>query len=130
MMRILSSTIALVACATVTTAGTAGTAHADSVNLSATVNPRAEVFLSRTLAPTAPYKGHVLVKLENNSEPTEVKVANCRGRRVGTVAIPANDHDAHIVSGDSGNIPVPSCIRFRVRNVGDEPVTVAGVGYF
>ncbi|GHH63273.1 hypothetical protein GCM10017673_03840 [Streptosporangium violaceochromogenes] len=130
MTRILSSTVALVACAMGAMAGAAGTAHADSVNLTATVNPRAEVFLSRTLTPTAPYKGHVLVKLENNSQPTRVKVSNCRGRRIGMVAIPANDHDAHVVSGDLGNMPARACIRFRLRNVGDEPVTVAGAGYF
>ena len=123
-MRILSSTLALVASGMV---ALAGTAHADAVNLNATVKPGAEVFLSRTLAPTAPYKGHVLVKLENNTEPTEVKVANCRGRYVGTVSIPANDHAAHVAAGDS---PAPHCIRFRVKNTGDQPATITGAGYF
>ncbi len=123
-MRTLSSTIALVAAGVVVMAGTA---HAESVNLSGTVNPGAEVFLSPELTPTAPYKGHVLVKLENNTEPTEVKIGNCRGRYIGKVAIPANDHAAYVAATDS---PAPACVRFRLKNVGDAPATIAGAGYF
>ncbi|MEV8630376.1 hypothetical protein AB0395_01850 [Streptosporangium sp. NPDC051023] len=123
-MRTLPSMVALVAAGVVVMAGTA---NADSVNLSATVNPGDATFLSPQLAPTAPYKGHVLVKLENNTEPTEVKIINCRGRSIGKVAIPANDHAAYVAATDS---PAPECVRFRLKNVGDAPVTVTGAGYF
>ncbi|MEV7009444.1 hypothetical protein [Streptosporangium sp. NPDC051022] len=123
-MRTLSSLVALVAAGVVVMAGTA---HADSVNLSATVNPGDAAFLSPQLTPTTPYKGNVLVKLESNTEPTEVKVVNCHGRPIGKVAIPANDHSAYVAASDS---QAPSCVRFRLKNVGDAPVSVAGAGYF
>ncbi|GAA3119790.1 hypothetical protein [Streptosporangium carneum] len=123
-MRTLSSMFVIVAAGAVVMTGTA---HADSVNLTATVNPGAEVSLSPELVPTAPYKGRVLVKLDNNTQPTEVRIGNCHGRHIGKVAIAANDHAAYVAAADS---PAPACVRFRVKNVGDQPVTVAGVGYF
>ncbi|WP_433254830.1 hypothetical protein ACQPYK_13530 [Streptosporangium sp. CA-135522] len=124
-MRVLSSTFALVAAGAVVMAG--GVAHADAVNLGATVQPGAEVFLAEALVPTAPYKGKVLVKLENNSVTTEIKIGNCRGRYLGVVTIAADDH-APYVAADLDT--VPSCIRYRVKNLGTTPATIAGAGYF
>ncbi|MDP9861555.1 MULTISPECIES: hypothetical protein [Streptosporangium] len=124
-MRALSSTLALAAAAIVAVTGPA--AHADAVNLGATVQAGGEVFLTEGLVPTAPYKGKVLVKLENNTVPVEIKIGNCRGRYLGAVTIAADDH-APYVAADLDT--VPSCIRFRMKNLGTSPATVTGAGYF
>ncbi|MEV4090626.1 hypothetical protein [Streptosporangium saharense] len=123
-MRTLSSLAALATAALVVLPGTA---HADSANLNATVEPGAEVFLSSQLTPTAAYRGNVLVRLKGNSQPTEVKVNDCHGRSLGKVAIPAGDHAAYVAAAES---QVPECVRLKIKNVGDAPVTVTGASYF
>ncbi|GAA3418493.1 hypothetical protein [Streptosporangium vulgare] len=76
-------------------------AHADDVNLAARVQPGEEVFLTPELVPAAQYNGNVLVKLDTNSVPVKVKIANCRGRYIGTVPIAANDHAAYVAASTS-----------------------------
>ncbi|MEU6738601.1 hypothetical protein [Streptosporangium sandarakinum] len=175
-MRALSSMIALAAAGIVAVTGTA--AHADSVNLRARVMPGQEVMLTPELMPTAAYRGNVLVKLENNTVPTEVRVANCRGRSIGKVEIAPNDHAPRVAatlsrravrnlgrtdqddaaqSGpaqtdtrgatqtdtqgasrtaarDAQAAPrahlAQSCLRFKVKNLGQTPAVIKGVGYF
>ncbi|MFG1751359.1 hypothetical protein [Streptosporangium sandarakinum] len=175
-MRALSSMIALAAAGIVAVTGTA--AHADSVNLRARVMPGQEVMLTPELMPTAAYRGNVLVKLENNSVPTEVRVANCRGRSIGKVEIAPNDHAPRVAatlsrravrnlgrtdqddaaqSGpaqtdtrgatqtdtqgasrtaarDAQATPrthlAQSCLRFKVKNLGQTPAVIKGIGYF
>ncbi|GAA3426745.1 hypothetical protein ACWDTT_30405 [Streptosporangium sandarakinum] len=175
-MRALSSMIALAAAGIVAVTGTA--AHADSVNLRARVMPGQEVMLTPELMPTAAYRGNVLVKLENNNVPTEVRVANCRGRSIGKVEIAPNDHAPRVAatlsrravrnlgrtdqddaaqSGpaqtdtrgatqtdtqgasrtaarDAQTAPrthlAQSCLRFKVKNLGQTPAVIKGIGYF
>ncbi|ACZ85470.1 hypothetical protein [Streptosporangium roseum] len=124
-MRVLSSTAALTAAGIVAVTGVP--AHADAVNLGATVQPGAEVFLTEELVPTAPYKGKVLVKLENNGVPAEIKISNCRGRYLGAVSIIANDHAPYVAADPD---TAPACIRFKVKNLGTTPATIVGAGYF
>ncbi|MET9068371.1 hypothetical protein ACWDR1_12225 [Streptosporangium sandarakinum] len=175
-MRALSSMIALAAAGIVAVTGTA--AHADSVNLRARVMPGQEVMLTPELMPTAAYRGNVLVKLENNTVPTEVRVANCRGRSIGKVEIAPNDHAPRVAAtlsrravrnldrtnqddaAQSGPAQTDtrgatqtdtqgasrtaardaqanprahlaqSCLRFKVKNLGQTPAVIKGVGYF
>ncbi|MFF0306197.1 hypothetical protein ACFYSC_02150 [Streptosporangium sp. NPDC004379] len=176
-MRALSSMIALAAAGIVAVTGTA--AHADSVNLRARVMPGQEVMLTPELVPTAAYRGNVLVKLENNDVPTEVRVANCRGRSIGKVEIAPNDHaprvaatlsrravrslartdrDDAVQSGPAQTDDTQgatqtdtqgasrtasrdvqantrarlaqSCLRFKVKNLGQTPAVIKGIGYF
>ncbi|MFC6085121.1 hypothetical protein [Sphaerisporangium aureirubrum] len=124
-MRHIPAIIALAAAGFVVTA--ASPASAATTTLSGTVSPGTETYLTPELTPTAPYRGVVLVQLSNNPGPVEVKIGNCRGRYLGTVAIPAGDHLPHVaaVTGTP-----PTCIRYRVKNPGTAPVTVAGNGYF
>ncbi|WP_326821136.1 hypothetical protein OHA77_08780 [Streptosporangium sp. NBC_01639] len=124
-MRALTSMVALAAAGIVVVTGVS--ARADTVNLGATILPGAEVFLAKGLVPTAPYKGKVLVKLENNTVPTEVKIGTCKGRYIGAVTIVANDHAPYVAADPD---TAPACIRFKVKNLGTTPATIAGAGYF
>ncbi|MEW9532438.1 hypothetical protein [Microbispora sp. NPDC049125] len=102
-------------------------AHAATFTLTATVNPGAEIFLTPELAPTAIYKGNVLVKLDQNPGPVEIKIGNCKGQYLGTVPIAAGDHAAYVAAAVGAP---PACIRYRVRNPGTTPVTISGFGYY
>ncbi|MFF5213075.1 hypothetical protein [Streptosporangium sp. NPDC000396] len=127
-MRALSSMFALMAAGVVIATG--APAHADSVKLKMTVEPGAEVTFTPELVPTPAYRGDILVTLRNNSVPTVVKVDTCKGKRLGKVAIAADDHMPHVVLSGATPASSPSCFRFSVKNLGDTPATIAGTGYF
>ncbi|MER6829281.1 hypothetical protein [Streptosporangium sp. NPDC000563] len=124
-MRALSSMLVLAAAGAVALTGTP--AHADDVNLAARVQPGEEVFLTPELVPGARYGGNVLVKLDENSVPVKVKIGNCRGRYVGSVPIAANDHAAYVAATTT---PPAQCIRYRVKNMGNQPAAITGTGYY
>ncbi|MEO3813298.1 hypothetical protein ABGB17_30215 [Sphaerisporangium sp. B11E5] len=124
-MRYIPAVIALAAAGFVVTA--APSASAATIRISGTVAPGTETFLTPELTPTTPYRGVVLVQLSDNPGPVEIKIGNCRGRYLGTVAIPAGDHAPHVAAVTGAP---PTCIRYRVRNTGTAPVTLTGTGYF
>ncbi|MEU8204632.1 hypothetical protein [Streptosporangium sp. NPDC049046] len=124
-MRALSSMLVLAAAGAVALTGTP--AHADDVNLAARVQPGEEVFLTPELVPGARYGGNVLVKLDENSVPVKVKIGNCRGKYVGSVPIAANDHAAYVAATTT---PPAQCIRYRVKNMGNQPAAITGTGYY
>lgn len=125
MARTVRSIAALSVAGLVLFAGTP--AHADTVPLAGTIGPGSEDFVSGTLAPTQVYAGKVLVQLQRNPVPVEVRIGNCGGQYLGRVSIAANDHAVFVAATVSA---VPPCIRYRVRNLGMAPVTVTGFGYF
>ncbi|MER6944831.1 hypothetical protein ABT294_12485 [Nonomuraea sp. NPDC000554] len=124
-MRQTSAIVALAMAGLV--AGVASPAQADTCNLAATVNPGAEIFLTPELKPTAAYRGSVLVRLEQNPSPVEIKISDCQGQYLGAVSIPANDHTAYAAAQLTA---VPPCIRYLVKNPGAMSITISGVGYY
>jgi hypothetical protein len=124
-MRTFTSLLALAAGGLVTLTGTP--AHADGAFFRHTIAAGAEVFVTGALKPSERYKGNVLVQLQNNPVPTEVKIGNCHGGYLGTVQVPANDHSAVIAAAAS---PAPTCVRYRMRNTGTSPATITGIAYY
>jgi hypothetical protein len=102
-------------------------AGATTTRLAGTVRPGAEIVLTPGLTPTAPYRGVVLVQLVQNPAPVDIRIGTCQGKPLGAVSIPAHDHAPHIAAIAPSS---PPCIRYRVKNPGTTPVTIAGFGYF